>query len=133
MIYYVQYLLIVTLIMANFADIMELTKTTILNLVGFMNNLVPILITLLITTGSIATANVTQPIILFLIQLMGNFIIVFLLPTVMVQVVLGIVSNISDKVQIGRLAKYFKSGIVWVLRGDTYTFCRFSINRRNFK
>ena len=119
--------------MANFAEIIDLTRTTIQNLVGFMQNLVPILITLLITTGSITTANVMQPIILFAIQFIGNFIIVIILPTTMVATVLGIVSNISDKVQIGRLSKYFKSSITWVMRSGTNFICRFFINRRHAK
>lgn len=33
--YYVQYILIVTLVMSNFSDIIKLTKDTIANLVGF--------------------------------------------------------------------------------------------------
>lgn len=133
MIYYVQYLLVVTLIMTNFAEIIEITKTTIQNLVGFMQNLVPILITLLITTGNITTANVMQPMILFAIQFIGNFILVIILPATMVATVLGIVSNISDKVQIGRLSKYFKSGITWTLRSGTNFICWFFIHRRYTK
>ena len=43
--YYVQYILIVTLIMTNFADILSMVTTSINNLVGFMNSLIPILIT----------------------------------------------------------------------------------------
>ena len=114
-IYYVQYILIVTLMMTSFSEMIALTKETIENLVGFMNSLVPILITLMITTGSIVTANIVQPVILFIISFIGNAILVFILPFVMISTVLGIVSNISDKVQIGKLAKYFKSGIVWFL------------------
>lgn len=48
--YYVQYILIVTLIMTNFADILSMVRTSIDNLVGFMNSLVPLLITLMLTT-----------------------------------------------------------------------------------
>lgn len=48
--YYVQYILIVTLIMTNFADIISMVRTSIDNLVGFMNSLVPLLITLMLTT-----------------------------------------------------------------------------------
>lgn len=33
--YYVQYILIVTIVMSNFSDIIKLTKDTIQNLVGF--------------------------------------------------------------------------------------------------
>lgn len=48
--YYVQYILIVTLIMSNFSDIIRLIKDTIQNLVGFSYTLLPILVTLIMTT-----------------------------------------------------------------------------------
>lgn len=113
--YYVEYILIVTLIMTNFTSIIEVTRQTIQNLVGFMNSLTPILITLMITTGNITTANVIQPVILFLISFIGNGILTVILPLLLISTVLGIVSNISDKIQINKLSKYFKSSIVWVL------------------
>lgn len=114
-IYYVQYILIVTLMMTTFSEMIVITKDTIEKLVGFMNTLIPILITLMVTTGSIVTANIVQPVILFVISFIGNAILVFILPFIMVSTVLGIVSNISDKVQIGKLAKCFKSGVAWFL------------------
>lgn len=114
-IYYVEYILIVTLIMTSFSEMIALTKETIESLIGFMNSLIPILITLMITTGSIATANIVQPVILFIIGFIGNAILIFVLPFVMVSAVLGIISNISDKIQIGKLSKYFKSGVAWFL------------------
>lgn len=113
--YYVQYILIVTLVMSNFGDIIDLTKDTIQNLVGFMNSLLPILLTLMIATGNITTASVIQPIILLIITFIGNAITYIILPILLVSTTLGIISKISDKVQIDKLSKYFKSSIVWLL------------------
>lgn len=48
--YYVQYILIVTLIMGNFSSSIILIKETINNLVGFINCLLPILVALMMTT-----------------------------------------------------------------------------------
>ena len=48
--YYVEYILIVTLIMTNFSEIIVMIKDTVNSLVGFLNSLVPILLTLMITT-----------------------------------------------------------------------------------
>lgn len=48
--YYVQYILIVTLIMTNFSETVVLIKETINNLVGFINCLLPILLALMMTT-----------------------------------------------------------------------------------
>ncbi|MDO5555768.1 MAG: hypothetical protein Q4G09_03725 [Clostridia bacterium] len=45
--YYVEYILIVVLIMTNFSDIINMIKESIHNLVGFVNCLIPILLALM--------------------------------------------------------------------------------------
>lgn len=113
--YYVQYILIVTLIMTNFTDILEMVKTSIQSLVGFMNCLVPLLITLMLTTGNIASASLLEPIILFIITFIGNFISAILIPFVLVSTALSVVSKISSRVQVDKLSKFFNSTVVWIL------------------
>ena len=113
--YFVQYILIVSLIMTSFAEIIEIVKQSIQNLVAFINLLIPILITLMITTGSITSAGTIQPILLFMVTIIGNFIVNVVIPIVLVSTALGIISQISDKVQIDKLAKFFKSSTIWVL------------------
>lgn len=115
LIYYVQYILIVTVIMSNFTDIIKLVQDTTGNLIGFMNALVPLLITLMMYTGSITTSSVVEPIILFMINFIGNIIQNLIIPFVLVFTSLVIISKISDKVHIDKLSKFFKSGIVWFL------------------
>lgn len=115
LIYYVQYILIVTVIMSNFTDIIKLVQDTTGNLIGFMNTLVPLLITLMMYTGSITTSSVVEPIILFMINFIGNIIQNLIIPFVLVLTSLVIISKISDKVHIDKLSKFFKSGIVWFL------------------
>ena len=113
--YYVQYILIVTLIMSNFADIISMTKQAIQNMVGFSQILVPLLMTLILTTGNITSAGVIEPIILFLINLISNTFEVIVIPIVLVSTAISIVSKISDKIQIEKLAKFFKSSVIWTL------------------
>lgn len=115
LIYYVQYILIVTVIMSNFTDIIKLVQDTTGNLIGFMNALVPLLITLMMYTGSITTSSVVEPIILFMINFIGNIIQNLIISFVLVLTSLVIISKISDKVHIDKLSKFFKSGIVWFL------------------
>lgn len=115
MIYYVQYITIVTIIMTNFSDIVAMVKETSDNLVGFMNTLIPILISLMIYTGSIATSSILEPIILFMINLIGNLIETILIPLTLIMVSLTIISKIGDKVQIDKISKFLKSGIIWGL------------------
>lgn len=113
--YYVQYILIVTLIMTNFVQILDIIKESIQNLVNFINLLVPILITLMITTGHVVSANLMQGILLFVITFIGNLVTNVIIPIVLISTSLGIVSKISDKVQIDKLSKFFKSSVAWVL------------------
>ncbi len=113
LIYYVQYILIVTIVMMNFLDIVQIVKDTCNNLIGFMNILIPLLISLMIYTGSITTSGVLEPIILFLINFIGNMIQTLIIPIVLVFTSLIVISKISDNVQIDKLSKFLKSGVVW--------------------
>ena len=114
-IYFVQYILIVTLIMSNFTEIIKIVKNTADDLVGFINVLMPLLLTLMMYTGSIATTSLLEPIILFAINFTANLIKNILIPIVLIIVVFSIISKISEKMQIEKLSKFLKSSVVWVL------------------
>ena len=131
--YYVQYILIVTIIMSNFTEIMQMTVNAINELVSFMYMLTPILITLMITTGSVVSANIVHPILLFAITFIGNIISNIIVPIMLVSTIFSIISNISNKVQIDKISNFFKSGVVWALRNNVNSFRWTIIFRRNFK
>lgn len=114
-IYFAQYILIVTLIMSNFTEIVKLVKETSSNLVGFINVLVPLLLTLMVYTGGITTSTMLEPIILFVINFVANIIESLLIPIMMIVVVFSIISKISNKVQLDKLSKFMKSGVIWFL------------------
>ena len=114
-IYYLQYILIVTIITTNFTNIIQMVKDTSNNLVGFMNCLVPLLISLMLFTGSIVTSSIIEPIIFFMINMLGNCINLILIPIVLIITVLSIVSKVSDKIQINKLSKLLNSGVIWFL------------------
>ena len=114
-IYFVQYILIVTLIMSNFTEIINLVKETANNLVGFINVLIPLLLTLMVYTGNIATSTILEPIILFVSNFIGNIIADVLIPIVLIILVFSIISKISERIQIEKLSKFLKSSVVWFL------------------
>ena len=113
--YFIEYILIITMIIANFASIVSYIQETISNLVSFMNLLVPILISLIIATGQVSSGTILQPILIFAVVFIGNIINLIILPVVTASMVLSIASNLSEKVQIGNLAKFFKSSVTWFL------------------
>lgn len=113
LIYYVQYILIITVVMMNFSDIVQVVKETCNNLVGFMNILTPLIISLMIYTGSIVSSGILEPIILFLINFIGNIIEGLIIPVVLVFTSLIVISKISDNIQIEKLSKFLKSSVIW--------------------
>ena len=115
LIYYTQYILIITIIMSNFSDIVKMVQDTSINLVAFMNLLVPLLITLMLATGSIVTSGLIEPIILFMINFMGNIIQNLIIPFILIYTSIVIISKISDQVKIDKLSAFLKSGIVTFL------------------
>ena len=130
--FYVQYILIVTIILTNFSDIIESVKESVNNMTDFMNMLIPMMITLIVSSGSVTTASMIQPIIVFMIALIGNFVNNFAIPLIMVSTALGIISKISDKVQIGKLAKRLKSSTIWMVAMILTIFVTvISINRKH--
>ena len=53
--------------------------------------------------------------IIFAVIFIANAITLFILPITLIATSLGIISNLSDRVQIGKLSKFLKSGITWSL------------------
>ena len=115
LIYYVQYIAIVTVIMSNFSDIINMVKETTVNLVGFMNTLIPVLVSLMLYTGSITTTSILEPIILFLINFIGNLVQDILIPIILIITSISIISKISDNVQVEKIAKFLKSSAIGAL------------------
>ena len=113
--YFVEYIVIITLILNNFTDIINMVKVSIIDLVGFSNSLIPLMITLMLTTGSIVSAGVIKPILLVLMNFIGNFITNFILPLIIIGTTLAIISKISNKVRIDKLGKFMKSAGIWIL------------------
>ena len=113
--YYVQYILIATVIMTNFSSIITLSKEAVGNMISFIQLLFPLLMTLMLASRSVVSVNLVQPIILFIINLISNIFQSIIIPIILVGTALAIVSKISDRIQIDKLSKFLKSSAVWVI------------------
>ena len=114
-IYFIQYLIIITIVINSYVSILSITKTSIENIIEFMNILLPFITTLMLTTGMITTTSAIEPILLFMINFIGLFINSFIIPFLLLSITISIISNISDKTSLNRLANFLKSSIVWSL------------------
>ena len=105
----------VTIIMSNFSDIIKSVNSTIENMIGFSQSLIPLLITLMAYTGSITTTSVIEPVLLFMIEFIANIIKTLVIPTISIITVFVIISKITDRIQISKIGNFLKSSIVWFI------------------
>ena len=113
--YFLEYLIIVALITNAFVDVLDIVKNSVYNIISFMNLFSPILIALMMTTGSIVVSSSTEVILIVVIEVCGNVIQNIIIPLVLISTTLSIVSNFSEKVQLARLSKFLKSAVIWIL------------------
>ena len=115
LVYYIEYIIIATVVIDSFMQILKLTQNTIVKLTNFMNLLVPLFTTLVLTTGNITTTNIFQPILLFAINFITNFSNEFLIPMLLISMSLTITSSLLEKGQLDGISRFLKSSIVWIL------------------
>ena len=115
MAYYIQYILIVTLLMKNFSDIIGGIKVAIQDLASFSTTLIPLMTTLIIATGNLTTSSLIEPILLSMVTFISNFITNIVIPLVLVATSFGIISKLSDEVRVEKLSKFINKGSLWVL------------------
>lgn len=111
--FYVCYILLVTLIIASFTEIYNVTYEMVFEIEKFMKVLIPIIFGLIVATGGITTSSMIYPVIAFFSQFITTFMTSFLLPVSMIVFALGIISNISEKVSVSRVGKMLKSVSIW--------------------
>lgn len=106
--YIVCYLLIITLAIKGFAIAISIGENTISGMLTFMQALFPILISFVMSTGSITTGALFQPVIYSSISIVSTFMKNFVMPLIFFTAILSIVNNLSSKIHINKLASLLK-------------------------
>ena len=113
--YFVQYIVIIIYILETYSDLVIYVKDTIERLIDYTNILIPILMTLIMSTGNITTVSIIEPILLVVITFIGNFIINILIPILLIGTVLSITSNLSPNISAEKISIFLKSSTIWIL------------------
>lgn len=106
--YGICYILIIIMAMKSFNEAMRIGVDAIDKMTGFMQALLPTLMTLLCAVGGISSSAVFQPLLFTLITVITTFIKVFIMPLVLFSAVFSILNNLSDSINISRLASLLK-------------------------
>jgi stage III sporulation protein AE len=113
--FYACYIVLVTVMIISLNTALDLGKDIIDSMVSFMQASIPVLITLLVSGGNFTSAGIFQPILIAVVEVAATIIKNVFLPLIFLSVVLSIVDNISDKVQVSRLAQFLKQISGWAL------------------
>lgn len=120
--FYVAYIVLIIVLAESFMVSMNIARTTIDHMTFTMQASIPVMVTLLISTGNAITGGVFQPIVFATIQIGSSIIKNVVLPLVFFVSVLQIVSNISEDFKIDALVDLAYSTIKWILRGIVTVF-----------
>lgn len=118
--YSICYVMIIILAVQSFSIVSKTCIDTIDSMVLFMQSLLPILITLLLSVGGITSSSLFQPIVYTSVTAISTFIKTIVIPLVIFSSILSIISNISEKIRITRLASLIR-GIAIALLGIVLT------------
>lgn len=113
--YFVQIIMLITVLIKVYSEILELVKNTLGTISNFIYTLIPFFVSTMISTGNITTATQIQTILLVATNIITSFISNIVIPIVVIATVIGIISNISDDINMNKISKYMKSSIIWIL------------------
>ncbi|MBF8982655.1 stage III sporulation protein AE [Lutibacter sp. B2] len=110
--YAVCYLVIIALSIKSFSTAIAIGTEAIDEMVSFIQALLPILITFLMSMGAITTAAIFQPIIFTSIGIISTLMKDMIMPMVFFSGILAIVNNLSSKIQVSKLSSLLKQSAV---------------------
>ena len=105
----VAYLVLITIAVGSFGLAIQLGREVVDQMVTFMQALLPLLLTLLVAVGGIASAAIFHPIIFVTITAFGSIVKNFVLPLIFFAAVLEIVSGLSEHFKVSKLAGLLKT------------------------
>lgn len=107
--YSITYLVLVIIAVNSFHVAIGYARGAIEDMMTFMLAMVPLLLTLLASMGSIVTVSVLHPLIIFMIHAVGTVIYTIVFPLLFFSAVLHIASALTDKFKVTQLANLLRT------------------------
>lgn len=107
--YAIVYMVLILIAINSFYVAMSYAQTAISNMINFMIALLPLLLVLLASVGSVTSVALFHPLILFLVNTSGLFIQHFVLPLLFLSALLHLVSTLTDHYKVTKLANLLRN------------------------
>ncbi|MDI6604192.1 MAG: stage III sporulation protein AE [Thermoanaerobacteraceae bacterium] len=103
------YAVLIIIAIKSFMGALTIGRDTINSMVDFMQAVLPMLITMLVSVGAMVSASFFQPAVILAVEFTAQIIRDFVFPAILFMTVIKIVSNISDKFSLNKLADFIKT------------------------
>ncbi|MGK9250100.1 stage III sporulation protein AE [Paenibacillus humicus] len=116
--YSVAYMVLIVLAVNSFHVAIGYARDAIESMIQFMMAMIPLLLTLIASTGSVATVTLLHPVIIFMVNTVGTLIYTIVFPLFFFSAVLHIASSLSDRFKVTQLANLLRTtgaGILGVM------------------
>jgi stage III sporulation protein AE len=102
------YLVLSIIALDSFKVAVVVARGTITDMVEIMHAILPLLLTLLVSLGSITSATLFHPISFLIVNALSTLVVNVVFPLIFLAAILDIVNNISDEYQVTGLASLIK-------------------------
>lgn len=109
------YVIISTTVISVFTGITKLAYETILNIDVITKCMIPVLYTLMLTTGKVTSAVTMHPTVIFISQIMLVIINKYLLPLIMLSFSLAVTDNITGRSGLKNFSELINKFVRWTL------------------
>jgi stage III sporulation protein AE len=120
--HYACYIILSMLIINSFTQALDLGRKAVVQMVGFMQIILPILLTLLTAVGGPNTKLLFHPIVIGTVNIIGTLVKDFIFPLILFSFIIGIISNISYKIQFSKLTELIRQIIIVVVSASLTVF-----------
>lgn len=104
-----------TVALSSFTLALSAGREAVGSMVGFMQSLIPVVMPLLAAVGNLTSVALMHPVIFLSLNVLGTLTQNIVFPLIFCSAVLGIVSQLSERFQVSRLAGLFRDGSVLLL------------------
>lgn len=105
---YIVFITVVTLTLVSFRDILSLCYTTIENIMGLINVIIPIMISLLVLVGFPITSTALNPIFIGGIAAINIIFKKFIFVAISIVFAILVVNNLTNNIKLNRLSSFIK-------------------------
>ncbi len=113
LVHLVCFLSVCILMIGMITNLIKTTSSSIGSMVGQINVLFPILLTLMVGIGANASAGVFQPIVAIISTYVADFFNYFIIPLFMASFVFNIITNLSDNIKLDKFNSFISSLFKW--------------------